>query len=50
MSNIVDFKRPPKNEEPKKPDPGSRKLLTMLAVVAALVLVWLYFHYIAGPG
>ena len=40
MSNVVDFKRPPKPKEPKKLSPALRKVLT----VAALGLIWTYFY------
>lgn len=48
MSNVVEFKRPPKPEEPKPPKPGQKKLLIVLAVVAAFVLAWAYFQYAAA--
>lgn len=49
MSNVVEFKRPPKPPEPKKPiPPGLRKLAIGLAVIAAFVLAWAYFQYIGG--
>lgn len=50
-NNVVDFKRPPKPEAPKpprKPNPGLRKLLTVLGVVAFFVLAWAYFQYMGG--
>lgn len=51
MSNVVKFKRPPKPKEqtpPRRPNPGLRKLLTLIGVVAAFVLVWAYFQYVGG--
>jgi len=51
MSNVVQFKKPPKPPEPKKPNPGLRKLLTLPGIVAALVATWAYFQYVGGePG
>lgn len=52
MSNVVEFKQPPKKQEPKAPKPGQRKLLIVLAIAAALVAVWAYFHFVsvAAPG
>ena len=44
MSNVVDFKRPPKPKEPKKLSPSLRKVLTVVAIVAALALTWTYFY------
>lgn len=44
MSNVVDFKRPPKPKEPKKLSPALRKALTVVAIVAALALTWTYFY------
>lgn len=48
MSNVVEFKKPPKAPEPKKPNPGLKKLLIMLGVVAAFVLAWAYFQFVGG--
>lgn len=51
MSNVVKFKQPPKApkpKEPRKPNPGLRKALTVLGVAAALVLAWAYFQYVGG--
>jgi len=48
MSNVFEFKQRPKPEEPKKPNPGLRKLLSVLAVAAAFVLAWAYFQYTGG--
>ncbi|MGF0536619.1 hypothetical protein ACQQ2Q_01400 [Agrobacterium sp. ES01] len=45
MSNVVEFKRPPKPKEPKPPRPGLNKLLVALGVIAAFVLAWAYFNY-----
>ncbi|MCX8999581.1 hypothetical protein NOF55_20965 [Rhizobiaceae bacterium BDR2-2] len=44
MSNIVDFKRPPKPKEPKKQNPALRKAMTWAGVAAALVAAWAFFH------
>ena len=51
MSNVIKFKRPPKPQEPKlrrQSTPGQRKLVTVLGLVAAFVLAWAYFQYVAG--
>lgn len=48
MSNVVDFKRPPKPKEPKKLSPALRKALTIAGIIAALVLVWTYFYVTGG--
>jgi hypothetical protein len=51
MSNVVKFKQPPKApkpKEPRKPNPGLRKALTLLGVAAALVLAWVFFQYVGG--
>lgn len=45
VSNVVEFKRPPKPKEPKPPRPGLKKLLVALGVIAAFVLAWAYFNY-----
>ena len=38
MSNVVEFKKPPKPPEPKKPNPGLRKALIVLGVIAAFAV------------
>lgn len=48
MSNVVEFKRPPKPKEPKKPNPALRKGLIWLGVVVALIAVWTFFHLTGG--
>ncbi len=48
MSNVVEFKRPPKAPEPKKPNPGLKKLLIALGVIAAFALAWAYFQFVGG--
>lgn len=51
LSNVVEFKKPPKPPEPKKPRPGLRKLLIVLGVIAAFVAAWGYFTLFGGtPG
>lgn len=44
MSNVIEFKKPPKPKEPKPPRPGLKKALVILAVIAAFALVWVYFY------
>ncbi|NML76856.1 hypothetical protein HHL25_22195 [Rhizobium sp. S-51] len=48
MSNVVEFKKPPKPKEPKKPNPALRKVLIGLGVVAAFALAWAYFQFVGG--
>ena len=48
MSNVVEFKKPPKPPEPKKPNPGLRKALVVLGVIAAFAAIWGYFQFIGG--
>ncbi|MCM2472845.1 hypothetical protein HGO38_05050 [Rhizobium sp. CG5] len=48
MSNIIDFKQPPKPPKPKTPRPGLRKALTILGVVAVFLAAWAYFRYFGG--
>ncbi len=48
MSNVVQFKKPPQPQEPKKPNPGLRRLVTAIAVIAAFALAWAYFQYAGG--
>lgn len=48
MSNVVEFKKPPKPKEPKKPRPGLRKLVVLFAVIAAFAIAWAYFQYVGG--
>ena len=43
MTNIVEFKIPPKPPEPKKPRPGLRKLLIAAGVIAAFAAAFAYF-------
>lgn len=49
MSNVIEFKKPPKPPEPKKPRPGQRKLLIILGVIVAFLAAWVYF-YLTGSG
>lgn len=47
VSNVIEFKRPPKPKEPKKVPPLLKKMMVIAAIVAALVLAWAYFQFIA---
>ncbi len=48
MSNVVEFKKPPKAPEPKKPNPRLRTALIVLGVIAAFAAAWAYFQFIGG--
>lgn len=48
MNTVVDFKRPQKPPEPKKPNPGQKKLLLVLGVIAAFGVAWAYFQFIGN--
>lgn len=48
VNTVVEFKRPAKPPEPKKPNPGLRRLLIVLGVTAAFAAVWGYFQFIGG--
>lgn len=48
MSNVVEFKRPPKKEDPKPPNPNRQKLLFAAGAITALIAAWAYFQYIGG--
>jgi len=48
VNTVVEFKRPAKPPEPKKPNPGLKKLLIVLGVIAAFAAVWGYFQFIGG--
>ncbi|MGV1832006.1 hypothetical protein [Agrobacterium vitis] len=45
--NVIKFRKP---VPPKQPRPGLRKLVVALCVVAAFVLAWAYFAFIAPGG
>ncbi len=47
MSNVIEFKRPPKPKERKKVQPAVRKALLFAGVCLAFVLVWAYYAYMA---
>lgn len=46
MSNVIEFKQPPKPKQPRPPRPGLKKLLIVLGAIAALVLIWAYFQFL----
>ncbi|MDI6838860.1 MAG: hypothetical protein QMD99_24505 [Rhizobiaceae bacterium] len=47
MSNVIEFKRPPKPIEEKKAKPAVRKTLLFSGIVLAFVAVWAYYAYLA---
>ncbi|GEO84318.1 MULTISPECIES: hypothetical protein [Alphaproteobacteria] len=46
MSNVVEFKKPPKPKEPKKPNPRLKTALIALGVVTAFIIAWAYFQFL----
>lgn len=48
MSNVVQFKQPPKPKAERKPNPALRKALIWAGVVAALVAIWGFFQLTGG--
>ena len=48
MSNVVEFKQPPKPKPPRKPRPHLRRLLIAVGVLAALAAAWGYFTIVGG--
>lgn len=47
MSNVIEFKRPPKPKEKKRLGPLVRKTLWLGGTCLALALVWTYYAYFA---
>lgn len=47
MSNVIEFKRPPKPKEKRKLQPEIRKVLWLAGVCLAFVLVWAYYAYLS---
>lgn len=45
--NVIKFRRP---EPPKQPRPGRKRALIWLGVIAAFVLVFVYFHLTGGTA
>lgn len=45
--NVIKFR---KRKPEKKPRPGLRKLLTILAIVAAFLAMWVYFALTGRPA
>ena len=48
--NVIKFQRPSPKKEPPKLSPKGRKAAIWIAVIAALVLVWAYYQFIAPPS
>lgn len=48
MSNVVEFKKPAKPPEPRKPDPRLRMLLILLGVIVAFAAAWAYFQFVGS--
>ncbi|PDT84418.1 hypothetical protein [Sinorhizobium sp. BJ1] len=48
--NIIKFDRRKPNQKPRSVNQWQRKALTWLAVIAALILVWAYYQFIAPPS
>lgn len=48
MSNVVEFRKPPKPKEPKKVPPGLKKALIVAVIILAFALIWAYFNYLGG--
>ncbi|MCV9967015.1 hypothetical protein OIU34_34855 [Pararhizobium sp. BT-229] len=46
--NIIKFRKPEK--QPRTVTPGTKKALAWLASIAALVVVWSYYQFIAIPS
>ena len=50
-NNIVKFQRPKPKKQPRIFSSGQRKTLIWLAAIAAVFIVWAYYHYVAvSPG
>lgn len=47
MSNVIEFKRPPKPKEKKKLQPFARRALLFVGVCLAFALIWAYYAYLA---
>lgn len=47
--NIIKFRKPTPEKVPKSMGPGTRKALAWLAVIALVLLIWVYFQFVAGP-
>ncbi|WP_416799236.1 hypothetical protein [Ciceribacter azotifigens] len=47
MSNVIEFKRPPKPKEKRKAQPALRKAVVFAGVILAFVVVWAYYAYLA---
>ncbi|GEC34901.1 hypothetical protein [Sinorhizobium fredii] len=48
--NIIKFERRKPKQEQRTVGPMQRKALIWIAVIAALVLVWAYYQFIAPPS
>ncbi|AGA11084.1 hypothetical protein C770_GR4pD0973 (plasmid) [Sinorhizobium meliloti GR4] len=49
-NNIVKFERRKPTQESKRGSPRQRQVLTWLAVIVGLVIVWAYYQFIAPPS
>ncbi|RCW22702.1 hypothetical protein DFR48_108224 [Ciceribacter lividus] len=47
MSNVIEFKRPPKPKEKKKLQPFARRALLSAGICLAFALIWAYYAYLA---
>lgn len=48
--NIIKFRRPKAQKQPRTVTPGTKKALIWLVIIAALIVVWSYYQFIAPPS
>ena len=48
--NIIKFQRPKPRKELRTITRGTRKVLTWLAIIGAVGLVWAYFQFVSPPS